>query len=721
MKITNQTVENAPRWRMPAWAGMRRAFAFLVFYTSALVASLWLAYGVRFDFGVPMEEKASIYGMLMGVVPLQLFWLYAFHQFHLLPSYFGIPGLVRMFWALFISGCILMFMNLAYGLDSAPPRGVILIDFLLSLAMLASMCLVWRVFRQQGLLRMLGLDASQRVRHRVAIVGAGSAGVSLAHELHLKKELGLKVVAFFDDASEKWNAKVMGIPVLGPPELLNNGVAKSYQIEELILSIPSASAARIREVVEVARRSGVKYKTVPSLGELAQGKYQLSQLRAVQIEDLLGRDPVELQADEIQRLVEGRRVMVTGAGGSIGSELCRQIAAQKPALLLLVERSEVQMYPIEQELIRLGHRAVIKPLVADILHKERIEQIFAKFEPELVFHAAAHKHVPLMEAQPSEAIRNNTLGTARLAEIALKHGVDRFIMISTDKAINPTNVMGATKRLAEMFIQAFDADNPGKTRFMAVRFGNVLGSSGSVVPMFKEQIAAGGPVTVTHPDMTRYFMTIPEAVGLVLQSSVLGAGGEIFVLDMGQPVRILDMAIQMIKLSGLEPDKDIKIQFMGIRPGEKLFEELSYSDETLTRTEHPKIMRLRGNPSEIGALREIIDGLTRQLFVADESDLKRALQRAVPEYVPQLSQNGGAPQGDCSADISGSRSEDSPTCEYRVNSSICLAVNTSQTKKSAPQIAALAGQVPANKNVCATGKKKAFVPPFLGPKSTSQL
>jgi FlaA1/EpsC-like NDP-sugar epimerase len=330
-------------------------------------------------------------------------------------------------------------------------------------------------------------------------------------------------------------------------------------------------------------------------------------------------------------------VMITGAGGSIGSELCRQIAPFNPKRLLLVEQSEVQMFQIEQELMGLGHGGIILPLIADILDEARVRQIMERFQPAVIFHAAAHKHVPMMEQQPAEAIKNNTLGTARLAELAHEYKVDRFVMISTDKAVNPTSVMGATKRLAEIFVQALHAANHGQTKYMAVRFGNVLGSSGSVIPTFQKKIAAGGPVKVTHPEVMRYFMTIPEAVGLVLQSGAQGEGGEIFVLDMGEPVKIVDLARQLIELNGLRPDEDIEIEYVGLRPGEKLFEELSHQGENIKPTNHPKIMRFVAQPLALDEVRRTLQELTLDMHQLEPGQLKLRIKKAVPEYQPYFS------------------------------------------------------------------------------------
>lgn len=618
---------------LPYGVSLRRIGRFFLIYSTALTASLLLAYAIRFDLWVPPEEARYIPMILAGVVPIQLIFLYAFHQFHLLPAYFGIPALLRMGGALGCSGLFLAAARWWWHLGYALPFGVILLDALLGLVFLSGLCYLWRLYRHSHwAVLFLGFASKRDRRKRVGIIGAGHAGLSLAQELQSNPRLGLHPVAFFDDDPGKWRARAWDIPVVGSPELLAKGIARSYQIDELILSMPSAPAIRINQIIEVIRRAGLDYKTVPSLGEMAVGKYKVSHLRTVQIEDLLGREPVQLQAEEIRKLLAGRRVMVTGAGGSIGSELCRQVASHDPSQLLLVERSEVQLFVVEQELLRRGHRNLVRALIADVLDERRLRHIFEVFKPEIIFHAAAHKHVPMMESQPEEAIKNNTFGTALLARLAEEFGVERFVLISTDKAINPTSVMGATKRLAEMLLQDLMARNHTSTRFTAVRFGNVLGSSGSVVPLFREQIAAGGPVTVTHPQMTRYFMTIPEAVGLVLQSTVLGQGGEIFVLDMGKPVRILDLAKQMIELCGFEPGKDIRIEFSGVRPGEKLFEEISYSLESVSPTAHPKIMRLRGAPPDSESLNENLELLQSALDAANPEQLKRLLKIAVPEY-----------------------------------------------------------------------------------------
>ncbi len=601
-------------------------------YAAELTAALWLAYELRFDFAVDAVSRHERLLVLLWLVPLQLVLLVFFHQLNTLPGFFSTPDLARIFHALFISAVIAGIVWLGGGTRYAPPRGVILLDFVLALVGLAGVRLALRAFREAV---TVPANRNGGRKRRVGIIGAGDAGAVLAHELFLKPGYGLEPVAFFDDDKRKWNSRVHDIPVLGSPEQLlhtNGGLG----IQEVIIAMPSAPAKRIGELVRLLREAGLPCKTVPSLDQLAQGQVKVSQLRNVEVQDLLGRERVELETESIQLLLRGRVVLVTGAGGSIGSELCRQIASYGPRQLLLLDRSEPQLFVIEQELIAMGHPEHIVPLVGDIVDLGRVEQILECLQPEVIFHAAAHKHVPMMESQPGEAIKNNSLGTAHLADLALHFGVERFVMISSDKAINPTSVMGATKRLAEIYVQALSASNRHRTKFMAVRFGNVLGSSGSVIPVFQRQIAEGGPVKVTHRDMTRYFMTIPEACMLVLQSAAQGSGGEIFVLDMGKPVKIVDLARQMIELSGLKPDEDIRIEFTGIRPGEKLFEELKHTGENFAPTTHPKICCFISPPANLGQIRKTLQNLGARADHAEPDDIKRLLRQAVPEYTPDL-------------------------------------------------------------------------------------
>jgi FlaA1/EpsC-like NDP-sugar epimerase len=609
-----------------------RVSVLAVSYTTVLFVCRWLAFQLRFDFSVPPEFQPALRLYWAWALPVKLVFLLVFGQFSGLLSYFSIPDLKRLVAA---TGCGSAAIFVVYYLGDvkyASPRGVLLVDFLLSTMGLACVRLALRMARER-FAETSGGDGGHR--RRVAIVGAGDVGANLGRELLLRHGLGRTPVAFFDDDKGLWRSRVHGIPVVGPPESLRDHNL-NLQLEEVIIAMPSAPAKRIGEIVRVLQAAHLRFTTVPSVDQLASGRVRVSQLRSVEIQDLLGRTQVELETENIKQLLRDRVVMVTGAGGSIGSELCRQISTFDPQRLLLVEQSEVQMFQIEQEMIERGAGGTIVTTIADILDDRRMSYLFRKYQPAVVFHAAAHKHVPLMESQPSEAIKNNILGSAHLATLARDHHVDRFVLISTDKAINPTNVMGASKRVAELYVQALQASDHNRTRFMAVRFGNVLGSSGSVVPIFRKQIAAGGPVRVTHPEATRYFMTIPEAVGLVLQTAALGEGGEIFILDMGKPIRIVDLARQLIELSGLRPDQDIEIQYTGLRPGEKLFEELSHAREDVAPTAHPKIMRLLAAPMPVATVQAHLDVLRGAADTAEPDQLKALLRNAVPEYTPYL-------------------------------------------------------------------------------------
>ncbi len=614
-----------------AWTYVR-PFFLVVSYAVVLVTSRYAAYQLRFDGDVPPQMAQYFARHWIWVLVTKLVLLGAFGQFSGLLSYFSVPDLRRLFVACLSGSLALLAIRYRFHSFYADPRGVILIDFMLSFTGLSLLRLSFRVIRERYLMPE---GRASRRRKRVGIFGAGDVGASLVRELMVKRGLGLLPVAFFDDDKRKWRSRVHDVPVVGAPESLLDS-RLNLQLDEVIIAMPSAPAKRIGELVQLLQQTRLRFETVPSLDQLATGQVKVSQLRNVEIQDLLGREPVELETQNISSLLRGRVVMVTGAGGSIGSELCRQIVAFNPARLLLLEQSEVQIFQIEQELIEQGFGGIVLPLVADILDEARMRYVFSRFKPAIVFHAAAHKHVPMMESQPSEALKNNSFGTALMAELAAEYGVECFVLISTDKAINPTNVMGATKRLAEVYLQALSASGNHRTKFMAVRFGNVLGSSGSVIPIFKKQIAAGGPVKVTHPEVTRYFMTIPEAAGLVLQAATQGNGGEIFVLDMGKPVKVLDLARQLIELSGFRPDEDIAIEFVGLRPGEKLFEELSHKGENIAPTSHVKIMRFVTEPQSLESVRRLFERIRERLHAAEPHELKVLIKEGVPEYQPYL-------------------------------------------------------------------------------------
>jgi FlaA1/EpsC-like NDP-sugar epimerase len=610
-------------------------FLFLIVLYALISCASWLAaYFIRFDGDIPRHYIEQLQHAVGWVIFVQTFVLTAMGQANVLTAFFSLVDLRVLLFSNALS-CFLFF-GFSYFVGTGIPRGVMILDVVLLTGGVAFARAALRYMgehRQRS--RRVAEHSVKGVVRPTAIVGAGDAGAAVARELLNKPSLRLKPVVFFDDDPQKWHQRLHGIPIAGKPELLRGSKWQDL-LRKIIIAMPSAPASRLGEIARLAAEVGVPSETIPALDQLVDGRVKVAQLRPVQIEDLLRRSPVLLDQAGIRSLISDQVVVVTGAGGSIGAELCRQILNHSPRSLVIIDRSEVQLFQIEQELIERGARGVIVPLVADVVDPVRIREILERHRPNALFHAAAHKHVPMMESQPGEAIRNNSLGTANLVRMAHECGVERFLLISTDKAINPTNVMGASKRLAEIFLQAFSAANPSPTRFMAVRFGNVLGSSGSVVPIFQKQIAAGGPVTVTHPEVTRYFMTIPEAVGLVLQAGSLGQGGEIFVLDMGEPVKIVDLATQMIELSGYRAGEDIEIQFSGLRPGEKLFEELSHHKERLMETGHSKIFRFVCQPPDLSEVEVFLSELQLQLINAEPSEIKRAIGRFVPEYRPYL-------------------------------------------------------------------------------------
>jgi len=615
------------RLRAVATTGLSRTLLLGITYSGAILVAHWLAFLIRFEFHPGAEFRDLYWRTMIWMLPGELLALMAFGQFRSLLSYFSLPDARRILLASASIGIVSLIIWYSSDRVYAPPRSIIVLAFLLDAAAICNVRLAFRSLRE----RQRSKDNSNRPLRRMVVVGAGDVGASLIKEMKSRRDLRMFPVALFDDDRAKWSTHLHGVPIVGRPELLIGG---KFRADEAILAMPSASGKRIREIVQIFNEAHLRFETVPSIEQLVNGEVRASQIRPVQLEDLLGRDLIKLEMNRILDVVQGRNVLVTGAGGSIGSELCRQILKYSPKRLLIVERCEVQMFLIEQELIGLGCKTEIVALVADVLDDNRMREIFERYKPELLFHAAAHKHVPLMESQPYEAFQNNTIGTKKLAKLSVEYLVERFVLISTDKAINPTNAMGATKRLAELFLQAIQKHNGNRTRFMAVRFGNVLGSSGSVIPTFKRQIAAGGPITVTHPEVTRYFMTVQEAVGLVLQSATQGEGGEIFVLDMGKLIKIVDVARQLVELSGLKPDIDIEIQFTGLRPGEKLFEEINLDSECMIPTEHPKIKRFMGHPLPFEELSEGILRIQELGVGMDGNQLKREFQTILPEYKP---------------------------------------------------------------------------------------
>jgi len=606
----------------------RSAIVFL--HDLGVAALAWIcAYWLRFNLDIPPDFVASMFASLPFVVVVQGAIFYAFGLYRGLWRFASVPDLKRILMAggvaaLATPAVLVMTKHLVL-----VPRSVLLFDPILLLVVMGGVRFAYRAWKD-GHFYLNRTGISQPV----LVLGAGKAAATLLRELG--RNHAWQVVGLLDDDPTTLGRQINGVKIYGTLDKVAEQ-ARRAEVRHAIIAMPEATPAERRRAAELAVDAGLSVLTVPSFDDLLSGRVSISSIRNVELEDLLGRDQVQLDDEGLHRLLTNKTVLVTGAGGSIGSELCRQINRFKPRLLVFYEMSEYALYAMEQEFSRTNGSCPIACVIGDVKDQAMLEAVFARHQPDVVFHAAAYKHVPLMENENAwEAVRNNVLGTLNVARAAIAHGVVEFVMISTDKAVNPTNVMGASKRLAEMVCQAVQSQATA-TRFVMVRFGNVLGSSGSVIPIFNKQIAFGGPVKVTHPDVTRYFMTLPEAAGLVLQSAAQGSGGEIFVLDMGRPVKIVDLARQMIELSGLKPEEDIAIEFVGLRPGEKLFEELSYQGENISPTQHPKIMRFVSQPRSMEEVRETLTQLTREMHQAEANQLKMMLKKAVPEYQPYLS------------------------------------------------------------------------------------
>jgi FlaA1/EpsC-like NDP-sugar epimerase len=507
-------------------------------------------------------------------------------------------------------------------------QGVLLLDFFATVFLVCTARLGFRIYREE--LRPVSTKGIQRV----LIVGAGNAAENVIREILRMRVERYRVVGLIDDDPIKRGLLIHGVPVLGRCEDIRR-ICEENDIQEIIIAIPSATQKELRRVIDLCSGTKLKFQSLPGVSDLIEGRMTVSQIRPVDINDLLGREAVELDTEAVAALIRGKRVLITGAGGSIGSDMCRQIANFTPAALILVEQAENPLFEIENELRGKAPQIPIDAVVCDIYDRERVMAVWNKARPDVVVHAAAHKHVPLMERNPYEAIKNNIMGTRNVADASCEHDVAEFVMISTDKAVNPSSIMGASKRAAEIYTQALNGRTGCRTQFKAVRFGNVLGSSGSVVPTFRRQIARGGPVTVTHPEMTRYFMTIPEASQLVLQAAATGCGGQIFLLDMGEPVRIMDLARNMIILSGFRPGEDIDIKITGIRPGEKLFEELRTKGEDIGPTVHPKVLIWKHQPVSWDRVQRAFQQFEDLRRESDWKSVVTCLRELVPEFEPQ--------------------------------------------------------------------------------------
>jgi len=608
-----------------------------------LAAAFIGAHLIRFEFNIPVHFAQSLKQMMPWVLLAKLSCFYFFGLYRGMWRYTSITDLLGVIKSTIVSTLFILAFILFKSGFIGYSRSVFLIDFLLTMLFIAGFRISVRLFFDRysketptptdflSIFKFLANKKKDRIK--LIIIGAGNCGEKIYREIHNNSALKYNIVGFLDDNKNKIGRTIHGIPVLGRIDEIIT-LTKKTKANELLIAIPSARGKQMRRIVELCKTSGIPFKTVPGYGELINGRVTINAIRDVAYRDLLGREMVKLDEKQIGAYLKGQRVLVTGAGGSIGSELCRQICRFKPGSVLLFERAESPLYEIELELKKNFIDINVVPILADIQNKLQIEKVFNKYEPQTVFHAAAYKHVPMLELQPWKALENNIQGTANLVEIASKFNLERFVFVSTDKAVRPKNVMGASKRVAEMLVNGQNSCCISKARFIIVRFGNVVGSVGSVVPLFKKQIERGGPVTVTHPDVTRYFMTIPEASQLILQAGAMGKGGEIYLLDMGTTIKISNMARDLIRLSGFEPDVDIKIEYIGLRPGEKLYEELITEGENIVSTSHEKIMVLKGMECNLNILNGQIDELATLAEKQDEKNIKVKLQEIVPEYSP---------------------------------------------------------------------------------------
>lgn len=606
---------------------INRIIALILLDIMSIVVASFAALYVRFDFsfaGIPAEylmkfERIIPFNILLTLLFFALWKLYK--------SVWRYASATELLNIVFATTCAAIAqIILCNVMNQKMPRSYYMIYWFLLFGMCCVIRFSYRILR---LINSKRIDrAEKEKRNNVMLIGAGAAANAILKEIESSSYLNLNVKCIIDDNPGCHGKFLRGVPIVGGRDKIIDAVGQ-YAVDEIIFAIPSANTQTRKEILDICKESGCKLRTLPGIYQLINGDVSVSKLKEVEIEDLLGRDPIEINTEEVLNYVSGKVVLVTGGGGSIGSELCRQIAGHHPKQLVIVDIYENNAYDIQQELIRKHPELNLQVLIASVRNTARINDIFATYRPNIVFHAAAHKHVPLMEVSPNEAIKNNVMGTYKTAKAADKYGAEKFVLISTDKAVNPTNVMGASKRICEMVIQMMNQKS--ETNFVAVRFGNVLGSNGSVIPLFKKQIAEGGPVTVTDPRIIRYFMTIPEAVSLVLQAGAYARGGEIFVLDMGKPVKILDLATNLIKLSGYKVGEDIEIKFTGLRPGEKMYEELLMDEEGLKKTANKMIFI--GKPIDFDT--EVFEKQLEELILhakQEDKDIRKEIKDIVPTY-----------------------------------------------------------------------------------------
>lgn len=608
----------------------KRTFIVSAYDFCTIPAAWFLAYWIRFNFGtIPQFILWDGIKFLPVILFIQMMVFWGFGLYRGDWRFASVPDLIRIIKAVLLgAGLIVIFLFLSPEFlrttNFFPPRSIIVLYAFNLIGFLAGARLFIRWLKE------FTFKKASYQQQNVLIVGAGAAGEALARNLLRDPLCRYKPVVYVDDDPRKKGTEIQGVRVVGPIESLP-AVKQAYSIHLVLIALPTASGKVMQKVVDLCYAAQLPYRTLPDVNAVMSGKTTINDLREVSLEDLLGRDPIQLKDERLTSLFEGKTILVSGAGGSIGSELCRQLANFQPQKLILFDHSEYNLYAIQLELSQSHPHLSLVACLQSLIEKEAVIQCLEKMKPDFIFHAAAYKHVPLLEEQVRVAVQNNVVGTRYLAEAAIATNVKKFILISTDKAVNPSNVMGTTKRIAELFCQNYQTQQI-QTQFITVRFGNVLGSAGSVVPLFKKQIQEGGPVTVTHPEITRYFMTIPEASQLILQAARMGKGGEIYVLDMGEPVKILDLAKQLIQLSGKKVGEEIQIHISGLRPGEKLYEELFHEQEALEGTEHPKILKARFRKVNWQMLVSTLSGMEQACALNDQQKLLQLMKEIVPEY-----------------------------------------------------------------------------------------
>jgi len=612
----------------------RRSYLIVIYDIMMIVASLLLAFSLRYDFRIPPASLTGLGGYLLWALPVKLSVFYLFGLYRGMYRYTSIWDLVNIGKATVIAALIINSVFLIVPLFRVIPPAILFLDFILTAGLIALVRLSVRMYFSQ-----IAVTAPMRIKNqdgltRLLLLGAGNTGEKIARDILTNFSDDFQIVGFLDDNPEKIGSSIHGIPVIDRIATLNK---LSLEFDEILITAPSTTGDNLRRIIEICKVSGKRFKTVPSLNEVINKDISVESIRDVSYMDLLGRDEVQLDINAIEKLIKGKRILISGAGGSIGSELVRQCLEYDPGSLILLDNSEQNLFTIEQEIAFIEKKTLVRSVLANIRDKNLLQNTFQEYRPQVVIHAAAYKHVPMQELHPWSAVSTNVMGTLNLVQLAQTYNTEKFVLVSTDKAVHPVNIMGATKRLAEKVIQSIE-EIEHSTIFLAVRFGNVIGSSGSVIPIFQNQINRGGPLTITHPEMSRYFMSITEAAQLTLQAGAMGdTTGQIFLLDMGKAVKIKDMAYDLIRLSGLEPEKDVPIIYTGLRPGEKLYEELISKEEKAEGTDHKKIMLVQHGANNMPwqLMQREIQSLMDISMKLDPDAIKRKLQHLIPDYTPQ--------------------------------------------------------------------------------------